>query len=83
MCGRRVTQRLPIKPAKTNPAKFSACLDTHRFKADVDDDIAAGDEAGVSGTPAFFINGRVLTGAQPFDAFKRVIDDELARKQRR
>jgi protein-disulfide isomerase len=63
-----------------DPAKFSACLDGHRFKADVDDDIAAGDEAGVSGTPAFFINGRVLTGAQPFDAFKRVIDDELARK---
>jgi protein-disulfide isomerase len=63
--------------------KFGACLDAHRFKADVDDDIAAGDEAGVSGTPAFFINGRVLTGAQPFDAFKRVIDDELARKQRR
>jgi protein-disulfide isomerase len=43
----------------------------------------AGDEAGVSGTPAFFINGRVLTGAQPFDAFKRVIDDELARKSAR
>jgi protein-disulfide isomerase len=66
-----------------DPAKFGACLDTHRFKADVDDDIAAGDEAGVSGTPAFFINGRVLTGAQPFEAFKRVIDDELARKPSR
>jgi protein-disulfide isomerase len=32
---------------------------------------------GVSGTPAFFINGRFLSGAQPFDAFKRVIDEEL------
>jgi protein-disulfide isomerase len=66
-----------------DPARFNTCLDTHRFKADVDADIVAGDEAGVSGTPAFFINGRVLTGAQPFDAFKRVIDDELARKRAR
>jgi protein-disulfide isomerase len=31
----------------------------------------------VSGTPAFFINGRFLSGAQPFEAFKRVIDEEL------
>jgi protein-disulfide isomerase len=33
----------------------------------------------VSGTPAFFINGRALTGAQPFEAFKQLIDEELAR----
>ena len=36
-----------------------------------------GDEAGVAGTPAFFINGRMLSGAQPFEAFKRIIDEEL------
>jgi len=35
---------------------------------------------GVSGTPAFFINGRFLSGAQPIDAFKRVIDEELKGK---
>jgi protein-disulfide isomerase len=34
----------------------------------------------VSGTPAFFINGRPLDGAQPFSAFKQIIDEELARK---
>jgi len=33
----------------------------------------------LTGTPAFFINGRVLTGAQPFEKFKEVIDEELAR----
>ena len=38
-------------------------------------------EAGVNGTPAFFINGRLLSGAQPFEAFK-IIDDELALKKR-
>jgi len=33
---------------------------------------------GLSGTPAFFINGRPLTGAQPLEAFARVIEEELA-----
>ena len=40
-------------------------------------DVKAGQDAGVSGTPAFFINGRELTGAQPFEAFRRIIDEEL------
>ncbi len=60
-------------------ASFERCVATHKYKADVDADIAAGEEAGVDGTPAFFINGRALTGAQPFEAFKRIIDEELAR----
>lgn len=60
-------------------AAFNACYDATAHKADVDADIEAGNEAGVSGTPAFFINGRLLSGAQPFEAFKRVIDEELAR----
>ena len=59
--------------------RFNACFDGRRFKNDVDKDIKEGTEAGVSGTPAFFINGRALEGAQPFEAFKRVIDEELAR----
>lgn len=63
-------------------ARFNACLDSHKYGADVEADLRAGDEAGVSGTPAFFINGRLLTGAQPFEVFKRVIDEELALKKR-
>jgi protein-disulfide isomerase len=62
-------------------AKFDACVDSHKYKSDVDADVAAGEEAGVSGTPAFFINGRQLSGAQPFETFKRVIDEELAAKR--
>jgi protein-disulfide isomerase len=62
-------------------AKFDACVDTHKYKSDVDADVTAGEEAGVSGTPAFFINGRQLSGAQPFDAFKHVIDEELVGKR--
>ena len=62
-------------------AQFNACYDSQKYKADVDTDIRAGDEAGVSGTPAFFINGRMLSGAQPFEAFKRIIDEELNAKR--
>ena len=58
--------------------KFGSCLDSGTKKAAVDADEKAGLEAGVGGTPAFFINGIFLNGAQPFDEFKRVIDGELA-----
>jgi protein-disulfide isomerase len=62
-------------------ARFNACFDSHQFKGVVDADLQAGQDAGVSGTPAFFINGRELTGAQPFETFKRVIDEELQLKR--
>lgn len=63
-------------------AKFSACVDSHKYRAQVEADQRDGDAAGVNGTPAFYINGRMISGAQPFDAFKRLIDDELQRKSR-
>jgi protein-disulfide isomerase len=63
--------------------RFNACVDSHKYKNVVDADIKDGNAAGVSGTPAFFINGRVLTGAQPFEAFKRIIDEELELKKNR
>jgi protein-disulfide isomerase len=61
------------------PAAFQACLDAKRYQGTVERNYADGVKAGVSGTPAFFINGRPLTGAQPLEAFKTVIDDELER----
>src|SRR5215510_2608189 len=64
--------------AGLDASRFNACFDSHKFKSAVDKDMAEGNQAGVSGTPAFFINGRALEGAQPFEAFKRVIDEELA-----
>jgi protein-disulfide isomerase len=57
--------------------QFNGCYESKKYTADIDADMRAGSEAGVSGTPAFFINGRVLTGAQPFEAFKQIIDEEL------
>jgi protein-disulfide isomerase len=59
-------------------AAFDACLDEGRYKARVEEDYQYGQTVGVTGTPAFFINGRFLSGAQPFDAFKAIIDEELA-----
>ena len=63
-------------------------LDIDQYKSDfssssvrkkVDADLAEARELGVSGTPSFFINGRFLSGAQPYGAFARVIDEELAK----
>ena len=57
--------------------KFNTCVDARRFQSKVDEDLEAAQQLGVSGTPHFFINGRALSGAQPFEAFQEVIDDEL------
>ncbi|MGE5124909.1 MAG: thioredoxin domain-containing protein [Betaproteobacteria bacterium] len=62
-----------------DPAAFDRCLDSGRHAGLVDRDLQAGASYGVSGTPAFFVNGRPLIGAQPFEAFQQVIDDELRR----
>ncbi|HZR26801.1 MAG TPA: thioredoxin domain-containing protein [Vicinamibacterales bacterium] len=61
-------------------AKFNSCFDSHKYKAAVDADQHDGEEAGVNGTPAFFINGRLISGAQPYEVFKKMIDEELALK---
>jgi predicted DsbA family dithiol-disulfide isomerase len=48
------------------------------FRFRIKEDIEEGNRVGVTGTPGFFINGRLVSGAQPLEAFARVIDDELA-----
>src|SRR5262249_23531790 len=58
--------------------KFDDCLAKQQFKADIDKDIADGSSVGVTGTPAFFINGRMISGAQPFGKVKERSDQELA-----
>ena len=58
---------------------FDGCLDSREFRDQVAADMEAGRQAGVTGTPALFINGRFLSGAQPFNVVSRVIDDELTR----
>ncbi len=62
-------------------AKYKAGLDAHTWADKVDKDNAQGKSVGANGTPAFFINGVNLSGAQPFDKFKAVIDQELGKAQ--
>jgi protein-disulfide isomerase len=64
-----------------DPTAFNACVDTRKYQKAVDADIAAGEAVGVSGTPAFFINGRPVFGAMPIENFKQIIEEELARKR--
>lgn len=60
-------------------AAFAACLDSGKFAAQVAQDLEAGRVAGVSGTPAMFVNGRFVNGAVPYEDLAAIIDDELQR----
>jgi protein-disulfide isomerase len=62
-------------------AQFKAGLDSHKWAAKVEKDDAVSTQAGVSGTPAALVNGVLVSGAQPFDKFKAVIDQELEKAQ--
>ncbi|MEQ1761072.1 MAG: thioredoxin domain-containing protein [Vicinamibacterales bacterium] len=63
-------------------AALSACVASKRHEHAVADGQFAGHGLGVDSTPTFFINGRRVAGAQPYDVIARVIDDELSRVQR-
>jgi protein-disulfide isomerase len=58
--------------------KFDACINDPAIMKEIEEDIKEGSAIGVSGTPAFFINGRLLSGAQPVEAFIELIEEELA-----
>ncbi len=58
--------------------KWKAALDSQSHKPEVDADAKAGNDVGISGTPAFLINGYFINGAQPFAKFRKVIDRALA-----
>jgi protein-disulfide isomerase len=62
-----------------NADKFNKCVDSGEKAAAIQADQKAGSAAGVSGTPAMFINGRFINGAVPIDQITPVIDDELRR----
>jgi protein-disulfide isomerase len=60
-------------------AKFKAAVDSHKFAPQIEADTKQGSSLGVQGTPASFLNGHFINGAQPFDAFKKIADEELAK----
>jgi protein-disulfide isomerase len=66
-----------------NVDKLKAALDANKYSADIDADMAAGTKLGVSGTPATFVNGRKIGGAYPYETFKKVVEQELAKLKKR
>lgn len=65
------------KDAGLDEAKFTQCFDSKASQAQVDKDLEEATAIGANSTPTFFINGRRLEGAQPFESFKSIIDQEL------
>lgn len=63
-----------------NAEAFNTCLDSNKYAEQVAADMKEGSAAGVSGTPAMFVNGRFINGAVPFEEIDSVIADELRRK---
>jgi protein-disulfide isomerase len=67
------------KELNLDMARFEKDLVDLDLKKRVNDDMAEARTLGVSGTPGFFINGRFLSGAKPFETFAAMIDEELTR----
>ena len=63
---------------KIDMAKWNDCVDNNKSLPQVKAQMAEGGTVGVRGTPGFIINGRLVSGAQPAQNFKNIIDDELA-----
>jgi protein-disulfide isomerase len=57
--------------------KVKAAIKDHKYKKEIDADAELGEDVQASGTPHFFVNGRRLVGAQPFEKFQKIIDEEL------
>ncbi len=74
-----------------SPKKFDKCLDSEKFRGLVEQDIKDGSKLGITGTPGFLvgafnsktgeINGEVLSGAQPYNVFKKTLDKYLIRQK--
>jgi len=66
------------KELELDMTSFTACLESNRYAAEVTADLEYAVSLGVQSTPTFFINGLYLVGSQPYDTFKKLIDQELA-----
>ena len=66
------------KKVGANIEKFKACFSSNKFQTLVESDQQQGEKLGVRATPTFFVNGRLISGAQPIEKFSEIIDEELA-----
>lgn len=74
----RATLNRIAKEIGMDVAAFEACSSSGKYKTSVQASAQEGAKLGITGTPTFFVNGRMLVGAQPLDSFVRIIDEELA-----
>ena len=70
----------PAAAVGLDQAAFDQSLDSGKHADNVQADLDRGSQMGVGSTPTLYINGRVVTGAQPLAVFESIIDEELARK---
>ncbi len=76
------TREAYIKFAQDNNldvTAFTECIDSGKYSGEVTLDLIDGQGLGIRGTPAFYINGRIVSGAQPYEVFRTVIEAELAK----
>ena len=70
------------KTIRLNAKQFNACLDSSKYKNEIQKDLIDGASVGVQGTPSFFVNGKFVEGSLPYDTFfKPIFDAELAGKK--
>jgi len=76
----RIAADLAILDERARYIRFKADLDGSKYKSVIEAEAKEGSAVGVNGTPAVFINGRKISGAYPFETFKKIADEELAKK---
>ncbi len=64
---------------RLDASSFEACVSSGRYDQAIQTSLREGDELGVTGTPAYFVNGRMISGARPIESFTELIDEELGR----
>src|SRR3989344_2154738 len=69
--------KLWAKDLGLNSAQFDSCLDFGKYSTRVDIDYNEGLVLEINGTPATFVNGKLISGAQPYEEFEKVIREEL------
>jgi predicted DsbA family dithiol-disulfide isomerase len=80
--GRDVLEAIAAKQG-VDMTRFVAALDSHKHRPKVEADVAIATDASISGTPGFVINGYFVSGAQPTQAFRKVIRRALDDKKRK
>jgi len=69
--------KVKAKKIGLDATKFNNCLDSHKYAAKVESTIEDGKKVGVKSTPTFYVNGQLVSGAQPIEVFEDIINESL------